>query len=183
MKKLLFIAASVLLLAACKGDPCDDPSNPDCDDHHEGELITTVRVNFTDSANVANTLSFEVSDPDGDGGNAPTIDSMIISDSTTWIVDIEFIDESDGHEHDITAEIKGEADEHFVCFSTTVTGLTIEATDSDGTHPLGVDSKWWTMAAGTGNVTITLKHQPGTKDGTCAPGETDAEVTFPVVIQ
>jgi hypothetical protein len=39
-------------------------------------------------------------------------------------------------------------------------------------------------AAGSGSVTVILKHQPdGLKDGTCAPGETDVELEFQVAVQ
>ena len=33
------------------------------------------------------------------------------------------------------------------------------------------------------DITVTLKHQPGVKDGTCGPGGTDIQVTFITEIQ
>jgi hypothetical protein len=35
------------------------------------------------------------------------------------------------------------------------------------------------MGKDFGVVVVRLKHQPGTKNGTCAVGDTDVEVTFP----
>ena len=92
-----------------------------------------------------------------------------------------FADESDGNYKDITAEIEEEGADHKVCFETIINSLVIIPTDSDGTYSIGLKSTWRT---GTGKVSgalkILLKHQPETKDGTCAPGETDVDVTFPV---
>ncbi len=51
--------------------------------------------------------------------------------------------------------------------------------DTDGNSGVGLVSTWsHTGVADNGNVTIPLTHQPGVKDGTCEPGETDVEVTF-----
>jgi len=97
--KILTLAIISCALFSCTDDDDASPSTPISP--NEEELITTVRLNFMDAG--GGTTSFDFNDPDGDGGNAPVID------------------------------------------------------------------------------TITLgQHQPDVKDGTCAPGETDVEVDFPL---
>src|SRR3990167_2160051 len=56
-------------------------------------------------------------------------------------------------------------------------------TNSDGTYEVGLLSSWVTQAISTGETTITLKHQPGVKNGQCDPGETDIELTFHTIIE
>lgn len=175
-KQLLFLlmASTILGLSACKKDK-DDPNDPN--NHNDEELITTVSIDIIDPISGSRD-TYRWSDADGAGGNDPVIDEIILSSDLTYAVEISFLDESGDQVVDITAEIKEEDDEHIVCFA--IDGdLTISATDTDGTYALGLDSDWAVGATGTGTITISLKHQPGTKDGTCAPGETDVEVTFP----
>ncbi|MFM8917548.1 MAG: hypothetical protein ACKOGP_07380, partial [Bacteroidota bacterium] len=43
---------------------------------------------------------------------------------------------------------------------------------------IGLQSKWVTGNLSSGTSRIVLKHQPGIKDGTFAPGETDVDIQF-----
>lgn len=181
--KLMMIAAlSVALLGACKKDK-NDPKVPI--DPNEEELITTVRLHFTDTAGVAPSSTFTFSDPDGPGGNAPTVfDEIILKANTVYRLEIELLDESKNPVEDITEEILAEADEHLFCFEVNGASITIVRTDTDGVYELGLESLWTVGAAGSGTVTVILKHQPdGLKDGSCDPGETDVELEFHVTVQ
>ncbi|HEX8656934.1 MAG TPA: hypothetical protein VF690_05345, partial [Hymenobacter sp.] len=82
-------------------------------------------------------------------------------------------------------EIANEKDDHMFFFeSTPASLLNITRTDRDSKNlEVGLASQVVTTAAGTGTLKITLRHQPGTKNGTFAPGDTDVEVTFPVTVQ
>jgi hypothetical protein len=60
--------------------------------------------------------------------------------------------------------------------------LDITRTDSDGEFEVGLESLWEAGATSSGTVMVTLKHQPGVKDGTCEVGDTDVEVVFDLVI-
>jgi hypothetical protein len=67
-----------------------------------------------------------------------------------------------------------------------VSGLSIIKTDTDGNgNPLGVETSLTTFGAGSGTLTIVLKHEP-TKpnDGlsSSAGGSTDVEITFNITI-
>ena len=47
--------------------------------------------------------------------------------------------------------------------------------------PLGVITQWMTGAAGDAEVTVSLRHQAGTKTGDCpGSGDSDVEVVFPL---
>jgi hypothetical protein len=171
-----FVAVS-LLFTSCDQD----------DDEGEGteqEVITTVLLNFTDGDGNVTTFSFR--DTDGDGGNAPVIDEIMLAANTEYKLDIEFKDESNPDDvKDITEEVEEEALEHLVCFG--VSGVvdipvTLD-TDSAG-NALGLENQLTTTAEGNGTLTIVLKHEPE-KDNAdaCNTGETDVEATFSVRVQ
>ena len=163
-----------------KEDPIVCPPAQD-----EEELITTMNLVFTDSAGVLTTQTFSFKDPDGPGGNAPTVfDTIVLSANNTYNVAISLLNESVTPAEDITAEILNEADEHFFCFEPAISGnCIVTRTDSDGQFEIGLASKWKVLSISQGFMLIKLKHQPGVKNGTCSPGETDIEINFPVKIQ
>ena len=169
---------STLVLSSCKRDD-DEPDDPH--DHNEEELITTVELHL--QAADGSHASANWSDLDGPGGDDPIIDTLVLDTNTTYSLHIEFLDESGDAAYSLTHEIEEEGSEHIVCFDETLDELSITRTDSDGVYEIGLTSDWVTTNPSSGNVTISLKHQPEVKDGTCTPGETDVEVTFPIVIQ
>lgn len=181
MKNLKFPTA-LLILSAFLFTACDkdDDGMPD----HEQELITTVQLTFTDAAGSSQT--FHVKDLDGDGGNPPVADEVKLNANTAYTLSVKFLDESDAtHSHDITEEVEEESAEHLVCFTAAgamVTPVTTD-TDADG-KPLGLQNSLTTGNAGSGSLTVSLKHEPDKSAAApCSTGETDAEVTFPVVIE
>ena len=176
LKLIALLLFAPMVLISCKKDH-DDPDDPH--DHNDEELITTVNLTLTDADGGIVTAQWQ--DKDGDGGEAPTIETIGLNANTTYTVSIEFLDESHDPAEDITEEIAEEDEEHLICFATQ-TGVTIDRTDSDGNYEVGLKSEWITSGAESGEVTIRLLHQPDVKDGTCDVGETDVEVTFPLVI-
>jgi hypothetical protein len=179
MKKqlVMFLGAVALVFGSC--DKAEDPV-----DNHEEETITTVKLNFTEQGNTSNTFSAQYSDPDGVGGNPPTIDTIALDSGKVYLVTVEFWNESETPAENLTAEIQGEADEHIVCYDALNNfNVGFNITDMDGNSlPVGLNSIWTVNSYDNGDFMITLKHQPGVKDGTCTPGETDVEATFPVVV-
>lgn len=174
--------AATALFTSCKKDD-DDPKNPG--DPNESELITTVRINFTDSAGTAPGVSVVFRDLDGEGGNAPTrFDTIRLQPSTTYYTEILLLNESALPADTISNEVAEEADDHLFFFLHTGVDITTTYLDQDSNGlPLGLQTKWVTGAAGTGTSRVTLKHQPGVKDGSQAPGETDMELTFRSEVQ
>jgi hypothetical protein len=155
-----------------------------CHKHDEGELITTVRISITPTSG-GTTSTFIWKDPDGPGGNGPTqTDTIRLKDSTDYNAEISFLNESGGNSTDITPEIRNEGKEHLVCISgLPLSNLVINATDSDGKYPIGLQSSWKSIAQGSGLLRVNLRHQPKSKDGSCDAGESDVDVQFNLLIE
>jgi hypothetical protein len=170
-------------ITGCKRDDDDEPRLI----VNEEELITSVVVTYSDTSST-NVKTAKFSDPDGEGGNNPIqFDTIRLQKGKTYQVNLAFLDESDPNDiEDITVEVREEGNEHLVCFDLDAnSGVSIQKTDSDGTFPIGLTSKWTTDLTAmpfNGTITVILKHQPDVKDGTCAPGDTDVEINFPLII-
>lgn len=178
MKQLLLsLSLSLLILfAACR--KTTTPPNP-----NEEELITTFRIDFTDSAGVQPNVTAIYCDTDGDGGNNPTRwDSIRLKANTTYLASILLLDESKSPADTISKEVLEEAAEHLFCFTPTTPGVSVQRTDSDGTYEVGLQSKWRSGPAGNGAARIVLKHQPGVKNGSCDPGDTDIDLSFALFV-
>jgi hypothetical protein len=171
------VLLALLFVASCKPDEPVDPN--------EEELITKVQLTFTDSANGSNVLTALYSDPDGAGGAAATrFDSIRLDSGKVYNVSIALYDESDPLNVDnITTEVQAEAAEHLFCYTATGANITVTRTDSDGTFPIGITTKWRAGNPSTGTMRVELRHQPdGQKDGTCAPGATDVQLDFVAIV-
>lgn len=181
----IIVALVAITFTGCKKDDDDDHDHIHNED---GELITSVELSFIDSANVSDTVMFAFRDPDGEGGNGPTVfDSIKLRKGTTYYMNISFLDESNPNDiEDITEEIKMEDDEHLICYDLVgLPSLSYIVTDSDGQFPVGLESTWRTdlsQNVDNGKFKVTLKHQPGVKNGSCAPGDTDVEISFTTTI-
>jgi hypothetical protein len=182
-KKVFFLlfAFFVLTFSACRKDDHD----------HEQELITTVRLIFTPTGG-GTPVEFQFVDMDGDGGNAPIITNGVLNANTAYSLAVSMLNESVNPAENITDEIRNEGKEHQL-FYVIQSGLnlTIAYNDNDADNkPIGLLCNAATGDASSGTLTVVLRHQPNknaanvaTGDITNAGGETDAEVTFDVVIQ
>lgn len=177
----MFIASS--LLTACSKDK-DEEEN-------EEEVITTMKLTFVPAGGGA-TLTYQVDDPDGPGGNPPTQDEIILAPATTYDVTIQLLNKTENPPEDVTIEVKGEAEAHRFYYepsggsNITVSGLD---NDPDGV-PLGVTSTWTTGAAATGSIVITLRHYGGNPPNkavsdpvSSSKSSTDIDATFTTKIQ
>lgn len=172
---------TILLLTGCG----DDPQPP-----NEEELITTVTVTLTPSEGNPITMTFK--DLDGIGAGEPVYayssggDTAVLSSTTTYTAEITLLNESVSPAKNITEEIEEEADQHLFCF-TPEGGVNINVTYADedsNALPVGLTTNWETEDAGTGTITIALRHQPGNKTGVCpGSGDTDVQVVFNVVVE
>jgi hypothetical protein len=190
LKNALLAVALCGALTACKKDdpkpPTGTPTPP-----NEQELITTVKLYFT-SADGLDEREWQWQDLDGDGGNAPVITTVPLAANTVYAVRIEVLDESNPNDvEDITEEIEEEADEHQFFFIVTNANASIVYTDQDDDgNPLGLETLWTLGNASNGTVTVILRHEldkyaPGVSAGdiTNAGGDTDIEVTFPLILE
>jgi hypothetical protein len=183
LKFLALFLSSTLALTSCSND--DSAVN-------EEEVITTVRVTLEDAS--GNTIVLQSQDLDGDGPNAPILTPIgggILSANTTYTGNIEFLNELESPAEDITIEVEEEGDEHQVFYQLTSTLGTVTYTDTDvNGRPIGITFTLTTgSASGTGNLTVTLRHEPNktasgvaSGDITNAGGSTDAEVSFPIQV-
>lgn len=190
MKKInyaLLISILVLSFSACEDDD-DDVLAPPIP--NEEEVITTLRFILTPDSG-GQVASFIFQDLDGDGGNIPVITFDTLNANTSYTASVQFLNELENPAEDITVEVKEEDLEHQVFYDTDLSGLTITYLDQDPNgNPLGVDTKAETTSPESGTLTITLRHEPnkdapGVSNGdiTNAGGETDIEVSFPIVVR
>ena len=180
IKSILLIAIITLSFGACK-EKTPSPTTPP---QNESELITTVKLVFTDTATKAvSTAVF--SDLDGPGGNAPTqFDTIQLKPNRVYQTAIYLLDETKNPVDSTSNEVLKEGQDHLFVFTKTGVNISFIYTDKDINNlPIGLSSYWSTGANSNGSVTVALRHQPGLKDGTATPGETDVEILFPCKIQ
>lgn len=176
----MMLALAFVAISCTKEDPDHD---------HEEELITTLTMSLTDTSGTITSFTFQ--DIDGDGGNAPTIDTITLSANGSYTCAITLLNESETPAEDMTSEILEEASEHQFFFSSTKSDLTVSYSDTDSNNlPIGLATTLESGATGMGNLTVTLKHEPsktgvGVSEGdiTNAGGETDIEVVFHVIVE
>jgi hypothetical protein len=184
MKKIKLLA--VLFLGIATFSSCDDDEDVAV---NEEEVITTVTTTLTNGTNV---ITLKSRDLDGDGPNAPviTVDKKLAA-NTTYTGVVTILNETENPAGDITAEVKEEGDEHQLFFQAPTTLGTFAYTDKDkNNQPIGLSFTMTTKTATTGNLVVTLRHEPnksasGVSSGdiTNAGGETDFAVTYPLVVE
>lgn len=188
MKHLAYMLIAAATLTACKKD--DDPVVPTTPPENEEELITTVKLHFH-SAGGTEHKQFTWMDEDGiSGPMAAQIMADSLSADTLYHVTIEVRNDSESPGEDVTQEIEDESDAHQFFFQVSGANASVAYADMDANNlPIGLETMWTIGAASTGTVLVTLRHEPdktaaGVSGGdiTNAGGETDVEVTFPLVI-
>lgn len=195
-----FAAATALALAGCPNveDP-DQDVNPE-------EVITTVKLTFTPDGG-GEALAFSFADPEGDG--SPVIDDVVLDNGTAYTMAVAFLNELENPAEDITAEVDEESDEHQVfVYGSGVSGpatgdnatalVTHAYADTDANDlPVGLSNTITATTAGTAELKVMLRHLPVENDtaqkvadlaaqlaaGDTLPGEPDADVTFPLVVE
>lgn len=206
-QSIYYVMLFTLLSSSCKKDKkTPDPSNPPPPNNNTEEVITTMKLYFTDSAtNAVSVYGFQ--DSDGEGGNPGAFMGMNQSDSVftlaadkTYSLEIILLDVTKNPVDTVSHQVQKEGKDHMIFFNeasptgtpaaTVLSGSGIKLTYSDldagnPQRPIGLKVKIRTYAstgAAKNSFKVTLKHQPGTKDGTFAPGETDTEVLFKVKV-
>ena len=191
----------------CAAMACTDEEGHDGHHHHDQELITTVVLEITPTD--GESASFTWTDPEADG--SPVIDAISLAPETAYSLTVSFLNALEDPVEDITPEIEDEAEEHQVFFTGSgvqgpATGsneaavLTQAYADADENGlPVGLKNDLVSLSAGTGDLTLTLRHLPS-QDGSVAKvaeladevaangmnaiaGETDVMVTFPVEVK
>lgn len=173
LKSILPFFVLITLVTSCEKDK-DDPN--------EEELITTVKLTFTEVGGGAAVTSFTFKDLDGDGGAAPTMfQDIVLAPGKTYNMAITLTNESVSPAEDITAEVSAEGGDHQFYFAATGANVTFSNLNNDGGGlPLGLTSTWTTGAVSNGTVRITLKHKPGIKAAgdPVTKGDTDVDLNW-----
>lgn len=183
MKQIPVLLISVLFatMLSCEKEPVIP--NPE-------ELITTVTYTLTPQGGGEDVVLF-FEDLDGDGGDDPTFTTENLAANTTYTGSLLLESTVEGVTENISEEVAEEDLEHQFFFSTTVSGFTISYSDTDPEgNPIGLATEVVTGEAGSGTLTVTLRHEPNKSasgvaggDITNAGGETDIEVEFAVVVE
>lgn len=186
---------ALALLAALTFSSCSNDDDNVAPPVNEQELITTVTAIYTpEGGGTAITLQYK--DLDGEGANPPVITiSGNFEQNKTYNGAVTFKNELANPAEDITSEIVEESLAHQLFYQTTGTlnpftyGKATSNFDKNG-KPIGLQSVFVTTGAATGNLTITLRHEPNKSgenvangDITNAAGSTDAEVSFSIKVQ
>jgi hypothetical protein len=182
-KILLMAFAIAITISACKKDD-DDVTKPS--NTNDEELITTLKFIITDTDSPNAQYIFQYRDVDGLGGNAPSIDTIKLNAAKVYAVEILLLDETKTPFDTISNEVLEESADHLFIFEPASSNLNITINDFDDNTPplpLGLLSTWSTGAAINSSLKVSLKHQPGIKNGDPTRGETDIEVVMPVEIK
>jgi hypothetical protein len=141
-----------------------------------------------------------------------THDTLVLLSNTTYFTQVYILDESKNPTDSTSNVIAGEeSNEHMLFFNgnpsatgnnantvinpavpytvqTNGSNIVIKYLDIDNGNPqrsVGLKTRWRAAASTAGTsypLTVVLRHQPGAKDGTYAPGETDVEIAFKVTV-
>lgn len=181
-KKIIYLLPFTLMMwwmTGCKKDKDQVELPPAV--LNSPELITSMVLQFRDSADATNIKTFAYRDPDGPGGNNATVhDTIRLKSNTTYYLEVVMLDETKMPMDTISKEILKEKDAHQFFFKLSNNlPVSIQYLDLDGNGlPVGLKTKWRMGIQANGTCQIILKHQEGTKNGTEGPGETDADITF-----
>lgn len=192
--KFSVFAMMALSFVACEDDD-DDDDVPN--DENEEELITDLSLIFVE-VGTTDSLIYTFSDRDGEGGDPPLIDDIVISDSTEYVVSIQVLDASNPNDvENITEEIEEEDEEHqffFIAVNGADNSLTVAydpADVDDNGNPIGLTTLWSSLAPTVGGekMRVVLRHEldkqaTGVSEGdiTNAGGETDIDVEFDLIV-
>jgi hypothetical protein len=180
MQWALVLGAFALFGIGCE----DDPASPK--EENPQELITKVTLTLTPAAGgAAATVTF--SDPDGDGGNAPTIGTLTLNAGTNYTGTIELLDETKDPDENVTEEVEEESDVHQFFYTPEggiVGRVTVTITDRDANNlPVGLEYTVTVTAgaAANGTLNVVLSHyDESPKDGVTPSDESDVDIDFPV---
>jgi len=189
MKNFKILALFLVIAPFISSCSSDDDNTPPV--INEEEVITDVTLTFTNGSEETTTYTF--TDPQFRDENyiAPVI---TLTSGETYQVETNFFNNSDPNDPEvITEEIEEERDDHFLTYGFTTDEVVLTrtdgalSTDSDGIQ-IGLSTQWVAGNPVSGDVVVSLIHQPTEKntdpaEGSVTGGETDVEVTFDLEIQ
>lgn len=191
---LILSLISLTFLNSCKKS--DDASHPH--DHASQEQITTLILRGFNKANPTNSkyvVFAKWEDLDGEGGNAPLIDSLILDTGISYSMDILLLDKTKTPYDTVSNEIIERGDIHQFFYTpspTLLDKLIIERLDKDNKNPalpIGIQTQWNVLAKPSytlpvsGTVNIVLSHYHSTPKTAIRSPESDIDISFPVKLK
>lgn len=195
---LYALALAGLMFTSCKKD---DDAVPE--EENELEIITDVKLVFTNNNDSKDIVEARAQDPDGEGiEDLKILDEINLDVSKNYTLTFEIMNNLETPGENIGDEIKEEDDEHQLFFSFTNNAFSdptgngnidkasddIHYNDQDGNgNALGLSTSWETSPTqlSGGSFRVVLKHQPDVKTSTSGAndGETDFDLEFVLNIQ
>tara|TARA_B110000211_G_C14075367_1_gene551799 strand:+ start:877 stop:1497 length:621 start_codon:yes stop_codon:yes gene_type:complete len=187
-----------ILLAGITLTGCEKEDDEVPDKENEEEVITDVKLIFTNTANSNDIVEAKANDPDGVGVQELVIlDEIDLDISKTYTLTFEVMNNLEDPGEDIGLEILEEDDEHQIFFSFSKNAFTnplgngnidnasdpLDYNDVDGSgNPVGLSTSWTTSSTVLtgGSFTVRLQHQPDVKTASSGAndGDTDFELNF-----
>lgn len=196
---VLFLMLFSLFIISCSGD--DDAPKVE----NEEEVITDVKLIFTNNADANDKVEALAKDPDAGGvADLAILNPIELEANKTYTLTFEILNKSNpSNSIDIGEEIEEEKDDHQIFFSFSNNAFSnptgdgnidnpaagaVIYNDSDGNgNPVGLSTTWTTgtSALSGGTFKVRLQHQPGLKtaSSTSTTGDTDFELPFVLNIQ
>ncbi len=198
--KNISLIATLLVAITITGCSNDDDEAPH---EHEEEVITHVKLIFTNDANSQDVVEAEAVDPDGEGvEELEVLEEITLDANTTYTLTYEILHMEDDETHNIGEEIEELAEQHQFFFSFTEDAFADPTGDGniddashsinyndedDNGYPVGLSTTWTTGSEGVtdGAFTVRLQHQPDIKTATSGAedGDSDFDLEFVLNIQ
>lgn len=190
----LLSVASLSLLASCSKDE-DEKNATTPPPVNAQEQITTVILKGYDHDNpndVSKQFSVKWEDLDGDGGVAPTIDSLVLDTGVEYHVHVLVLDKTKSPVDTVSNEILREANVHqfFYTPSASLSSIiSIDRLDFDNNTPplpLGMEFHLNTQTSAPvalpviGKLGVVLSHYDGVPKVTTRSAESDIDIEIPV---
>jgi len=173
------------------------------EEENELEVITDVKLVFTNTADATDIVEARAQDPDGTGvEDLAILDEINLDTSKTYTLTFEIFNNLDSPGENIGNEILEEDEEHQIFFSFSNDAFSnplgngnidnaadpINYNDSDANgNSVGLSTNWTTPSTQLtgGNFTVRLQHQPDVKTASSGAndGDTDFELSFFLNIQ
>jgi hypothetical protein len=192
IKTTIIIAfISLTLLGSCKKS--EDAKVPI--DNTPQEQITTVLLRGYNKNNPADSnyfIAVKWEDLDGNGGNAPIIDSLLLDTGITYSMNLVLLDKTKTPVDTISNEVLERGSIHQLFYtpsSSLLAKVIVERLDKDNNSPalpIGLQTQWniLTIPSYTlpvlGTVNLVLSHYDGIPKTALPSPESDIDVTFPV---
>lgn len=186
----IVFTSTILAFSSCKKD---DPKKPVATNPQE--VLTTVIINGynqNDSNNLKYQFSYKWEDLDGDGGNAPTIDTLVLDTGIEYHCQVLILDKTKTPFDTVSFEIEEKKNEHqfFYTPSASLIGkFSTEILDFDDNNPklpVGLSFKLSTKSNQTdvlpllGTLNVVLSHYDGVPKSNSKSDESDIDINFPV---